>query len=70
MNLRRWLTVGIGVKRWLLVAFIGLVIIALGLAQMVRQVTAGVDPSAPLGELVNLLTFQILPYDERGLLLA
>ncbi|HEY4751893.1 MAG TPA: gluconeogenesis factor YvcK family protein, partial [Candidatus Limnocylindrales bacterium] len=70
MNLRRWLTVGIGVKRWLLVAFIGLVIIALGLAQMVRQVTAGVDPSAPLGELVNLLTFQILPYDERGLLLG
>ena len=24
MNLRRWLTVGIGVKRWLLVAFVGL----------------------------------------------
>jgi uncharacterized cofD-like protein len=70
VNLRRWLTIGIGVKRWLLVAFIGLVIIALGLAQMVRQVTAGVDPGTLLGQLVNLLTFQMLPHDQRGLLLG
>ena len=30
MNLRRWLTVGIGVKRWLLLAFIGLLVLAIG----------------------------------------
>jgi uncharacterized cofD-like protein len=70
VNLRRWLTVGIGVKRWLLVAFIGLVILALGLAHLLRQLTASVDPSAPVGQLVDLLTFQYLPYDVRGLLLG
>lgn len=70
MNLRRWLTVGIGVKRWLLLAFVGLVILALGLAHLLRQLTAGMDPSGPLGQLVNLLTFQFLPYEVRGLLLG
>ena len=29
MNLRRWLTPGIGVKRWLLVVFVGLLLLAL-----------------------------------------
>jgi uncharacterized cofD-like protein len=70
VNLRRWLTIGIGVKRWLLVAFIGLVILALGLAHLLRQLTATVDPSGILGQLVNLLTFQFLPYEVRGLLLG
>lgn len=70
MNLRRWLTVGIGVKRWLLVAFVGLVILALGMAHLLRQLTASVDPSGFVGELVNVLTFQFLPYEVRGLLLG
>jgi len=70
VNLRRWLTVGIGVKRWLLVAFIGLVILALGLAHVVRQLTASLDPSDPAGQMVNLLTFQFLPYQLRGILLG
>ena len=70
MNLRRWLTVGIGVKRWLVVAFVGLVILALGIAHLLRQLSAGVDPSGALGELVSLLTFQFLPYEVRGLLLG
>jgi len=70
VNLRRWLTVGIGVKRWLLMAFIGLVILALGLAHLLRQLTAALDPGDPVGELVNLLTFQFLPYQLRGVLLG
>lgn len=70
MNLRRWLTVGIGVKRWLVIAFVGLVILAVALAQFLRQVTANVDPAGPLAEVVSVLTFQFLPYAARGLVLG
>jgi hypothetical protein len=70
VNLRRWLTVGIGVKRWLLLAFIGLLLLALGLAHLLRQLTASLDPSSPLEALLNLLTFQFLPYQVRGILLG
>jgi uncharacterized cofD-like protein len=70
VNLRRWLTIGIGVKRWLLLAFIGLVILALGLAHLLRQLTASVDPAGPIGQFLNFVTLQFLPYDIRGLLLG
>ena len=70
MNLRRWLTVGIGVKRWLLVAFIGLIILALGVAHVLRQMTAALPPDSPLGNLLNALTLQSLPYELRGLILG
>ena len=54
MNLRRWLTVGIGVKRWLLLAFLGLLILALGVAHVLRQVTAGAAaPSSLLGQVLD-----------------
>ena len=39
MNLRRWLTPGIGIKRWLLVVFAGLLLLALAFAHFLRQVT-------------------------------
>ena len=68
MNLRRWLTPGIGVKRWILVAFLGLLILAVGLAHVLRQVAAEVDPAAPVIALIDLLTLQFLPYQLRGLL--
>ena len=70
MNLRRWLTVGIGVKRWLLVAFAGLLLLALGLAHVLRQVTASLDPADPVQAVLGLLTFQFLPYQARGVLLG
>ncbi len=70
MNLRRWLTVGIGVKRWLLLAFVGLVVLALGLAHLLRQLTADLQPSDPASRAVDLLTFQFLPYQLRGVLLG
>jgi len=70
VNLRRWLTIGIGVKRWLLVAFVGLVVLALGLAHLLRQLTVSLSPGDPIGELVNALTFQFLPYQLRGVLLG
>jgi len=70
VNLRRWLTVGIGVKRWLLVAFIGLIILALGVAHVVRQMTAALPADSVLGNLLNTLTLQSLPYELRGLILG
>jgi uncharacterized cofD-like protein len=68
MNLRRWLTPGIGVKRWLLVAFAGLLLIAVGVAHVLRQVTADLDPNGPGAALVDAVTLQWLPYELRGLI--
>ena len=67
MNLRRWLTVGIGVKRWLLVAFVGLLVLALGVAHVLRQVTASAEPGGPVMSVLDILTLQFLPYQLRGL---
>ena len=39
MNLRRWLSLGIGVKRWLVVVFVGLLLLALAVASLLRQLT-------------------------------
>ena len=68
MNLRRWLTVGIGVKRWLLLAFVGLLLLALGVAHALRQLTADLSPDGPAQGIVNVLTLQFLPYEGRGLI--
>ncbi len=68
MNLRRWLTVGIGVKRWLLVAFLGLLVLALGVAHLLRQATASFEPDGIAGTVIDALTLQFLPYQLRGLI--
>jgi uncharacterized cofD-like protein len=68
VNLRRWLTVGIGVKRWVLLAFLGLLVLAIGVAHVIRQVMAGVDAGGPVTTVIDLLTLQFLPYQLRGLL--
>ena len=67
MNLRRWLTPGIGVKRWLLVLFLGLLLLALGVAHMVRQATRDLEPTGLLGALIDVVTLQFLPFALRGL---
>jgi uncharacterized cofD-like protein len=68
MNLRRWLTPGIGVKRWLLLTFVGALILALGAAHVIRQMTADVEPGGVPGALLDAATLQFLPYPLRGLL--
>lgn len=70
MSLRRWLQPGIGIKRWLGVVFLGLLILALGVAHLVRQVTAGVHPQGLAGALLDLATLQFLPYALRGLVVG
>ena len=69
-NLRRWLTPGIGVKRWLLVAFAGLLILSLGAAHVIRQATRDVDPDGLTGAILDAVTFQFLPYPLRGLIVG
>jgi uncharacterized cofD-like protein len=70
LNLRRWLTPGIGVKRWLLVVFLGLLLLALGFAHMLRQVSRDFEPGGPYEALVGLITLQFLPYPLRGLIVG
>ena len=68
MNLRRWLTPGIGVKRWLVVVFAGLFFVALGVAHLIRQVTRDVQPGGLAQAVLDTFTLQFLPYALRGLL--
>lgn len=66
MNLRRWLTLGIGVKRWVLVLFIGLSLLALALAHILRQATRDLEPGGLAGSVIDIATLQFLPYPWRG----
>jgi uncharacterized cofD-like protein len=70
MNLRRWLTPGIGVKRWLLVVFFGLLLLALGFAHMLRQISRDFEPGGPLDVILDLITLQFLPFPVRGLVVG
>jgi uncharacterized cofD-like protein len=66
MNLRRWLTPGIGIKRWLVVVFAGLLLLAVAFAHFLRQVTRDLEPTGLAGGLIDLLTLQFLPFELRG----
>jgi uncharacterized cofD-like protein len=70
MNLRRWLTPGIGVKRWLVVVFFGLLMLALGFAHLIRQVSRDLEPGGPVGAVIDLITLQFLPFPLRGLIVG
>jgi len=67
VNLRRWLAPGIGIKRWLLAVFAGLLLLALAFAHFLRQVTRDLQPEGLPGMLIDLLTLQFLPFALRGL---
>src|SRR4029079_10641895 len=70
MNLRRWLTPGIGVKRWLLLTFVGLLLLALGVAHVIRQATRDLQPGGLTQVILDTVTLQFLPYPVRGLLVG
>ena len=69
-DLRRWLTMGIGVKRWLAVVFLGELGLALGLAFVLRQVYRDAVLVEPYQSIVSAITLQFLPYWLRALILA
>lgn len=64
--LRRWLVPGIGLKRWILVVFVGEALLALAGALLLRQVYREYDFSGPSQSLLYLITLQFLPYWLRG----
>jgi len=70
VNLRRWLSPGIGVKRWLVVVFIGLLLLALAFAHVLRQVSRDLEPGGLAGMLIDAATLQFLPYALRGLIVG
>lgn len=69
MNLRRWLRPGIGVKRWLGVAFIGLTALALAGALALRQFYRDVAVDGPVQAAVSVFTLQFLQYWVRAAML-
>jgi uncharacterized cofD-like protein len=70
VNLRRWLTPGIGVKRWLLVVFLGLLLLALGVAHLLRQLSRDLEPGGIAGAILDIATLQFLTYPLRGLIVG
>jgi uncharacterized cofD-like protein len=70
LNIRRWLTPGIGVKRWLLVVFAGLLLLALGVAHLIRQATRDLQPGGFAQVVLDAVTLQFLPYPLRGLVVG
>src|SRR5262249_3068351 len=66
VRLRRWLQPGIGVKRWLLLMFAGMLLLALGVAHVLRQLSAGQGPGGLVESLIDLVTLQFLPVWLRG----
>lgn len=70
MRLRRWLQPGMGVKRWLLLAFAGMLLLALAGAHVIRQVTKDLQPGGAAQVLLDLVTLQFLPFPLRGLIVG
>jgi uncharacterized cofD-like protein len=70
VGFRRWLQPGIGVKRWLLVMFAGLVLLAVGTAHLIRQLSQNVEPGGVAETVTEILTLQFLPVGVRGLAAA
>ncbi|HXG25288.1 MAG TPA: gluconeogenesis factor YvcK family protein, partial [Candidatus Binatia bacterium] len=66
MRLRRWLQPGMGVKRWLLLVFLGMLLLALGVAHLLRQLSSEFHPGGVLQALTDLVTLQFLPFPLRG----
>jgi uncharacterized cofD-like protein len=68
VRFRRWLQPGIGVKRWLGVVFLGLLLLALGAAHVIRQISTGLVPGSSAEAFVDFVTLGFLPFPLRGLL--
>jgi uncharacterized cofD-like protein len=69
-SLRRWLTPGMGIKRWLAVVFLGELALALAGALLLRQIYRDIAVTGPLQALLYLVTLQFLPNELRALVLV
>lgn len=66
MRFRRWLKPGMGVKRWMALVFAGMLLLALGAAHVIRQVTRDMQPGGAAQSILDLVTLQFLPFPLRG----
>ena len=69
-TMRAWLRPGMGVKRWLLLVFVGELCLALGGAFALRQLYRDTDMAGPLQAFFYIATLQFLPYLVRGVILG
>ena len=60
----KWLTPGLGIKRWLLLLFLGITVLAIGFAQVIVAIY-GVRTQPPL---LEVITLRFLPIWARVLL--
>ena len=70
MRSRRWLALGIGVKRYLLLIFVGTVVLALALAMLLAFVYRTFDVPGPAGTVVYYLTLQWIEHPFRELIVG
>jgi uncharacterized cofD-like protein len=68
--LKGWMRPGVGVKRWLLLVFIGEMGLALAGALWLRQVYRDVEIVGPPQAIVSVITLQFLPYGIRALIVG
>jgi uncharacterized cofD-like protein len=59
-----------GVKRWLVLAFVGMLLLALAGAQFIRQITKDLEPGGAAQAVTDLITLQFLPFPLRGLVVG
>jgi len=60
-RLRRWLRPGTGIKRWLLLMFVGLTILATAGALLIRILFREVPADSIAGQLFELVSLNFLP---------
>ncbi len=65
MRSRRWLTLGIGIKRYLVLIFLGTVVLALALAMFLAYVYRNIDVPGPAGTVIWYVTLQFLAHPFR-----
>lgn len=70
MRLRSWLKPGMGVKRWLLLAFVGMLLLSLGAAHVIRQVTQDLQPGGIAQSVLDFVSLRFLPFPLRGLVVG
>jgi len=61
VSMWRWLTPGIGIKRWLLVVFAGELGVALAGAFIFRQLGQAAEPGDPVSTFIWVVTLQFIP---------